>query len=284
MRSSSSSSSSSLSSLAELDSPGHVSGLGLSLKPAVPLPPAIDKGVAFPSMEKSAEPNVPTGLWPAPSNDSLRSCIKEIQRPVSNHNDEASQQASPTTDESPITRKRRSVSFAVEEPIIHHLRTSTNGGGSDSGSSSAVAEGVNTSLPSQAVLGTEQNTIPFPSYENRVTRSRSLSSIFPERIIGMETAGSLYTYIRSNALSTFSSRTSLSSEDWDSQSDDYRTPHHDIGALRMLLETLLGLSLAVGWLAIGRVVGTIEAPPRQRRIQDNHDNEDSDTTPSTIEN
>lgn len=283
MRSSSSSSSSSLSSLAELEPPGYVSGLGLNLKPAVPLPPAIDNGVAFPSMEKSAEPSVPTGLWPVNSNDNLKSCIKETPKPVANQSDEASQQASPTIDESPTTRKRRSVSFAVEEPIIHHLQTSTNAGGGNSETSLAVSDESNLTQTSPSVPTTEQSTIPFPSYESRVTRSRSLSSILPDRLIGTDTAGSLYTYIRSNALSTFSSRTSLSSEDWDSHSEAHSSVRSDPSWLYILLETALGLSLAIGWLAVGRVVGTIEPSPRQSRITTNNDDDESNSPRNAIE-
>lgn len=274
MRSSSSSSSSSLSSLAEMDPPGYVSGLGLNLKPPVPLPPAVDNGVAFPSMEKT-EPSIPIGLSPAHSTDSLRSCIKET-RPTNSHSNGAPSPTSPILEESPTTRKRRSVSFAVEEAVVYHLRNSTNGGGSDSESGSGTVD-----VPTPATEDDKVSSIPFPSLEDTVTvtRPRRMSGIFPDRFIGMDTAGSLYTYIRSNALSTFSSRTSLSSDSWGTYSEDGNRANGDASWMRMLIETTVGLSLALGWLAVGRVVGTIEPGPSRQRIQNEHDS-DNDPNPS----
>lgn len=272
MRSSSSSSSSSLSSLAGLDPPAYAggSGLGLNLKPAVPLPPAVDNGVAFPSME-SVEPSIPTGLSPAHSTDSLRSCIKEGRSHNYSQSNGSPLQSCPILEEeSPTTRKRRSVSFATEEPIVHHIRNSTNGGGSDSESSTAIAE-----EPSSSTR-VEQESTASPSSQRSMTRPRSLSGILPDRIIGMDTAGSLYSYIRTNALSTFSSRTSLSSEASDSQADDHSQTYTNPSWLRLFVETALGLSLAIGWMAVGRVVGTTSPSSRQQRLRnESHENEDT---------
>jgi hypothetical protein len=268
MRSSSSSSSSSLSSLAGLDLPAYAGGLGLNLKPAVPLPPAVDNGVAFPSME-SVEPSIPIGLSPAHSTDSLRSCIKEGRSyNYSQSNGPPLQSCPILEEESPTTRKRRSVSFATEEPIVHHLHSSTNGGGSDSESSGAVADEPSSSSSTRLE---QESIVQIPSPGRTVSRPRRMSGILPDRFIGMDTAGSLYSYIRTNALSTFSSRTSLSSEASDSQSDDHRQAYTDPSWLRLFVETILGLSLAMGWLAVGRVVGTTPPRSRQQRLRNDSD-------------
>ncbi|KAK9896103.1 hypothetical protein P389DRAFT_171050 [Cystobasidium minutum MCA 4210] len=270
MRSSSSSSSSSLSSLGGTDPPRYVQGLGLSVKAAVPLPPAIDNGVAFSSMEKSI--SIPTDLSPAHSNESFKSCIKEAPRNA-NRNGTSPHDTSPTNGESPNTRKRRSVSFAVEDPVIHHLRSSSGPPPSSDQSDTAIGDYI--ASAHERTREEEQNSVVFPSFERSAPRPRRFSGILPDRLMGMDMAGSIYTYIRSNTLSTFSSHTSWSSEDWEEHSEDERQTKRNVGLLRMLVETTLGLSLAIGWLAVARIIGTATPRRPSPRIQNEHNDEDT---------
>lgn len=279
MRSSSSSSSSSLSSLAGTDTPSYIQGLGLNLKAAVPLPPAVDNGVGFPSMEKGS--SIPTDLSPAHSNESLKSCIKEAARSANGGSHSETAESAQIPEESPTTRKRRSVSFAVEDPVVHRLRSSSSPSLTNSETNTNLGDYI-ASANEDSQEAEEQSPIPFPSFSAPVTRPRSLSSILPERFIGMDMAGSIYTYIRSNTLSSFSSRTSLSSDDWDARSEDDTRIHRDAGWIRTFVETALGLTLAVGWLAVGRVVGTDE-PRRARTPIELERTEDDDTHRNRIE-
>lgn len=155
-------------------------------------------------------------------------------------------------------------------------------GDSDGESNSAAVGDPAASPSSEPGPSTQQSPITHGAIGE--TRARSWTSIVPDRILGVQTGGRLYTYIRNRALSTFSSQTSLSSKRWDSHQGDNRKVHNDSGWLRVLAETIFGLSLAVVWLTVGRLIGTIEQPSRQPRIQEVNDRVQSEGSSNTIEN
>jgi hypothetical protein len=264
MNRSSSSSSSSLSSLAGTGSPRYKGGLGLSLRSPSPLPPALASDVAFSSQDTAT--SVPTVYTPTEATESVRSCFKEANKPIPREDEDGS---------SLTARKRRSVSFALEEPIMYDL-LSNLGTQAEESEESRKESSASTSREGSA-------SIPFPTYDsssNKEAGSRSTSNRTQQLSQSADAPG-VFSYIRSGAMSTFSSHTSLSSEDWrlsSAQSSPVKSPP---GYLRMASETAVGLSLAIGWLAIGRIVG--EIPPQTIPVERQLEGGDVNQSEGTVQ-